>query len=239
MTPASLSPFRLPPRLPLRLLLRLVPVARPRPLQLSLRSYATHKDTPRSSGLSRRRVTVTSDDGHVRWAELSGREKTARATQQTINFTIIVAGALLTGTVFTLLYKEVFAPDSKTVYFNKVVNRIKEDPRCIKLLGDTRQIRAYGENVDSKWTRNRPITTTHEKDRLGRDHMKMKFYVTGPINEGTVSVHLIRDDDTQEYKYWLLALDCKGHQRLYLENEEAKQSAAKRAGTRIFGIQWR
>lgn len=87
----------------------------------------------------------------------------------------------------------------------------------------------------------------------------MKFYVTGPINEGTVSVHLIRDLETSEYKYWLLALDCKGlkshftspirhsltppftsgHQRLYLENEEAKQSAVKRAGTKIFGIQWR
>ncbi|KAI5290911.1 mitochondrial import inner membrane translocase subunit tim21 [Ascosphaera aggregata] len=203
------------------------------------RTYATYKDVPRSSGLSRKRVTVTSDDGHLRWSELSGREKTARATQQTINFTIIIAGALLTGTVFTLLYKDVFAPDSKTVYFNKVVDRIKEDPRCIKLLGDAKNIRAYGENVDSKWTRNRPIATTIEKDSLGRDHMKMRFYVTGPINEGTVVVHLIRDLDTAEYKYWLLALDCKGQQRLYLENEEAKQSAVRRAGTRIFGIQWR
>ncbi|KZZ89289.1 Mitochondrial inner membrane translocase complex, subunit Tim21 [Ascosphaera apis ARSEF 7405] len=223
------------PALPLQLpLSRLAPVAKPTSLRLSStlslrssaiisrrtqhqfdlsRSYATHKDTPRPSGLSRRRVTVTNDDGHLQWRELSGREKTARATQQTFNFTIIVAGALLTGTVFTLLYKEVFAPDSKTVYFNKVVNRIKEDPRCIKLLGDAKHIRAYGENVDSKWTRNRPIATTIEKDKLGRDHMKMKFYVTGPINEGTVSVHLIRDLETSEYKYWLTPTTLFGKRR--------------------------
>ncbi|KAI5284714.1 mitochondrial import inner membrane translocase subunit tim21 [Ascosphaera acerosa] len=184
-------------------------------------------------------VTVASDDGHVRWGELSAREKTARATQQTLNFGLIVAGALLTGTVFTLLYKEVFAPDSKTVYFNRAVNRIKQDARCLELLGDAKHVRAYGENVESKWTRNRPIATTVEKDSLGRDHMKMRFYVTGDRGEGTVSVHLIRDLDTKEYKYWLLALDCKGHQRVYLENEAAKQSVTKRAGAKIFGIQWR
>ncbi|KAI5308025.1 mitochondrial import inner membrane translocase subunit tim21 [Ascosphaera atra] len=172
-------------------------------------------------------------------SKLTGTEKAARATQQTFNFAIIAGVAILTGTVFTLLYKEVFAPDSKTVYFNKIVNRIKEDPRCTKLLGDAREIRAYGENVESKWTRNRPIATTIEKDRLGREHMKMRFFMTGPLNEASVHVHLIRDNGASEYKYYLLALDVKGHQRLFLENEAAKESMAKRAGTKIFGIQWR
>lgn len=61
------------------------------------------------------------------------------------------------GTVFTLLYQEVFAPDSKTWQFNRVVNRIKQDPRCQELLGEGKQISAYGDNSWSKWVRNRPV----------------------------------------------------------------------------------
>jgi import inner membrane translocase subunit TIM21 len=59
--------------------------------------------------------------------------------------------------VFTLLYLELFSPNSKTWQFEKAVERIKDDPECIKLLGDRREIKAYGENTWSRWARNRPI----------------------------------------------------------------------------------
>lgn len=41
-------------------------------------------------------MTVLSDDGRVRWADLSGGEKVARATQQSVNFTVVLVGAILT-----------------------------------------------------------------------------------------------------------------------------------------------
>ncbi|ODH12835.1 hypothetical protein ACO22_07868 [Paracoccidioides brasiliensis] len=176
--------------------------------------YATHSSlggtSSSSSPPTRKQITVTSDDGRVRWGELSKREKAARATQQSANFLIIVIGAVMTGTVFTLLYKEVFAPDSKTRNFNRAADRIKEDSRCIELLGDKNKIRAYGETSWNKWTRNRPIATTIEKDRIGREHMKMNFNVSGPRNDGVVSVHLIKNPETHEYEYNILALDVKG-----------------------------
>ncbi|PGH16737.1 hypothetical protein AJ79_01610 [Helicocarpus griseus UAMH5409] len=208
------------------------------------RYYATQSSlggtSPSSkAGPTRKQVTIASDDGRIRWGELSKREKAARATQQSGNFLIIVIGAVMTGAVFTLLYKEVFAPDSKTRNFNRAVDRIKEDPQCIELLGDSKKIRAYGETSWNKWTRNRPIATTVEKDRIGREHMRMNFHVSGPRNDGVVIVHLIKNPDTHEFEYNILALDVKGHQRLYLENAEANKSAAKKAATKIFGIQWR
>jgi import inner membrane translocase subunit TIM21 len=64
------------------------------------RFYATHSDLGGGSGPKatprRRNVTVLSDDGRYEWGELSGREKVARATQQSLNFLVIVAGAVLT-----------------------------------------------------------------------------------------------------------------------------------------------
>lgn len=41
-------------------------------------------------------MTLLSDDGRYEWGELTGREKVARATQQSFNFVIILAGAALT-----------------------------------------------------------------------------------------------------------------------------------------------
>jgi import inner membrane translocase subunit TIM21 len=64
------------------------------------RHYATQSDLgrgPRPTGTSRKKsITVLSDDGRVQWGDLSGGEKVARATQQSFNFVIVLAGAVLT-----------------------------------------------------------------------------------------------------------------------------------------------
>lgn len=65
------------------------------------RWYATHSSlggqgTTSSSGPTRKQITVISDDGRLRWSELSGKEKVARATQQTFNFMLVVIGAVMT-----------------------------------------------------------------------------------------------------------------------------------------------
>ena len=56
-----------------------------------------------------------------------------------------------------MLYAEVFSSDSKTRHFNRAVDQVKADSRCIALLGDSKKISAYGEDSWSKWRRNRPI----------------------------------------------------------------------------------
>ena len=61
------------------------------------------------------------------------------------------------GGVLTLLYTDVFSPNSKTWQFEKAVSRIKEDPRCTSLLGNSKEIKAYGEPTGNRWTRNIPI----------------------------------------------------------------------------------
>jgi import inner membrane translocase subunit TIM21 len=121
------------------------------------RSYATQSDLGSGPRPKRRNITVLSDDGRYEWGELSGREKVSRATQQSVNFMVVIAGAVLTGGVFYLFWTEIVSPNSRTWQFEKAVDRIKEDSRCTKLLGDRRQIRAFGENTSSRWQRNRPI----------------------------------------------------------------------------------
>ncbi|KAI9924970.1 hypothetical protein ASPWEDRAFT_45092 [Aspergillus wentii DTO 134E9] len=205
------------------------------------RFYATQSNIGGGSGPKatpkRRNVTVLSDDGRYEWAELSGKEKVARATQQSINFAVVLAGAVLTGGVFTLLYLEVFSPNSKTWQFEKAVERILDDTRCTDLLGDRRQIKAYGDSTWSRWARSRPIATSIEKDRVGREHLRMNFHVEGPLNSGIVFVHMIKPIGKSEWEYQLLALDVKGHSRVTLEKASEKPGVG--SALKLLGIQWR
>lgn len=71
---------------------------RPIPSADIARLYATQSDLGRGSRPrnSRKNITVLSDDGRYEWGELSGREKVARATQQSFNFVVVLAGVVLT-----------------------------------------------------------------------------------------------------------------------------------------------
>lgn len=56
-----------------------------------------------------------------------------------------------------VLYTHVFSPDSVTSHFNRAVDQVKKDQRCIALLGNSKKITAYGEPTFNKWARARPI----------------------------------------------------------------------------------
>jgi len=58
-----------------------------------------------------------------------------------------------------LMYTEVFSLDSKTAHFNRAVNQVKKDPRCLELLGDSKKIVAHGQGqVPKGWRHDRQIT---------------------------------------------------------------------------------
>lgn len=55
------------------------------------------------------------------------------------------------------MYTEVFALDSKTNWFNRAVDKVKDDAKVQELLGDPKKITAYGEQTNNKWAVARPI----------------------------------------------------------------------------------
>ncbi|KAF3767634.1 TIM21-domain-containing protein [Cryphonectria parasitica EP155] len=192
-----------------------------------------------SASSKRRAVTPFNDDGHVPWTDLSGAEKTARAAQQTFNFGFIIVGVVLTGGVGYFLWTEVFSTESKVTYFNRAVNRIKSDRRCLELLGDSKKITAHGEETYNKWRRARPISSTERTDQQGNHHLIMQFYVEGPLNRGSVHIHLIKHVGHGEYEYKYFYVDIRGQQRIYLENDSASsQQGGGGKGTKLFGIKW-
>lgn len=75
------------------------------------------------------------------------------------------------------LWTEVFSTESKVTHFNRAVDRIKKDDRCLELLGDAKKITAHGEETHNRWARSRPIASTERTDPYGNQHIVMNFYV--------------------------------------------------------------
>lgn len=135
------------------------------------------------------------------------------------------------------MYTEVFSPDSKVTHFNRAVDQVKKDPRCIELLGDSKKITAYGEPTFNKWARARPIASSIRKEQNGTENLMMHFNVEGPLDKGVVNLHMAKRPSESEFAYKYLMLDVKGHERVYLENADHKSNGSKEPG-KIFGIKW-
>ncbi|KAL6896468.1 TIM21 domain-containing protein [Trichoderma evansii] len=207
---------------------------------LFARTYATQTGlgaaaTPKPK---RRGVTPFNDTGFVPWSELSAAEKAARATQQSYNFGMIIVGLIATGGVTYFLWTDVFSPESKTRQFNRAVDRIKKDHRCLELLGDANKISAHGDETFNKWRRARPITSTEKMDGQGNQHLMMHFYVEGPKGNGVVQCHMVIPRGESEYDYKYLFVDVKGHERIYLENADTAKARAGRKSVSFFGVKW-
>ncbi|KAK6224634.1 hypothetical protein QIS74_02961 [Colletotrichum tabaci] len=141
------------------------------------------------------------------------------------------------GGVVYVLWSDVISPDSKTAHFNRVVDRIKSDPKCIEMLGDPKKISAHGEETNNKWRRARPIASTINTDSRGHEHLLVHFHVEGPLNKGVVYLHMVKTPSSGEFEYKYLYLDVRGHQRYYLENADTATGIGKK-GVRFLGINW-
>jgi import inner membrane translocase subunit TIM21 len=203
------------------------------------RTYATQTGlgTSPSPSTRRRKVTAFNDDGFVPWAELSAGEKAARATQQSFNFGLVIAGIVLTGGVTYFLWHDVFSPDSKTAHFNRAIDKIKDDARCVELLGSPKKIAAHGDETFNKWRRARPISSVERTDPDGTQHLLMHFYVEGPLNRGVARMHMVRPRNASELEYKYLYIDIKGHDRIYLEKSDGSSSNGRKA-LNFLGVKW-
>lgn len=71
---------------------------------------------------------------------------------------------------------------------------------------------------------------------MGNEHLRIRFFVEGPLERGTVNVHVVKRAGESEWVYETLCLDVKGHHRIYLEGGEEKRGG--KTGPKVFGMRW-
>lgn len=52
-------------------------------------------------------------------------------------------------------------------------------------------------------------------------------------------MHMVKPASEHEFIYKYLVLDVQGHQRIYLENADAKPDSPAKSRTKLFGVSWR
>jgi mitochondrial import inner membrane translocase subunit TIM21 len=52
-------------------------------------------------------------------------------------------------------------------------------------------------------------------------------------------MHMMKKPSDSEFVYKYLALDVRGHQRIYLENADATPDSPAKNKTKFFGVSWR
>ncbi|KAF4587375.1 import inner membrane translocase subunit tim-21 [Ophiocordyceps camponoti-floridani] len=206
---------------------------------LASRTYSSQTGLGAAAAPKQRRQSITpfNDNGSVPWRELSVTEKMARTTQQGFNGGLVAIGLVLTGTVVYFLWTDVFSPDSKISQFNRAVDRIKKDPRCIQLLGEAHRITAHGEETMNKWRRARPLSYSEKVDARGDSHLMMHFYVDGPLQNGVAQLHMVKRQGESDYEYRYFFVDVKGHERVYLEKATSESGPGKKQLS-LFGVKW-
>ncbi|RPA87554.1 import inner membrane translocase subunit tim-21 [Ascobolus immersus RN42] len=210
----------------------------PRPCVSHIAKLQPNRQPSRCLSSPAKSKLPTTSTGPKQWKDLSGGQKVVRTTQTGASVALIAVGLVLTGGIATLLYKEVFAPDSATVWFNIIVERVKEDKRCLDVLGNTSSIKAYGAPTNSRWARNRPILHRTYTDSNGRENMILQFNVEGDIDSGVINAHLVRNPGESQYDYQYLRLDQKGQSPIYLEDRRNGKGGSGSKSS-FLGVNWR
>jgi import inner membrane translocase subunit TIM21 len=135
---------------------------------------------------------------------------------------IILAGGATLVTTY-LIATELFSPSGETSTFNRVVNLIEKDEKCLKLLGYSDveieqggiRLKAYGGVSPDLWTRNKPVQATKFSGKDEKEHMIMRFFVESSKNIGVVNLEAIEENFIEQELVYV-SLDVKGHNRYYL-----------------------
>lgn len=112
-------------------------------------------------------------------------EKVKETTKTASYLGIILLGVGVTGTLFYAVFSELFSSKSPNNVYTKAVKKCLADPRVEDKLGAP--ITAYGEET-RRGRRQHVHHVVYEKD--GRRHLRMKFYLQGTFNKGTVQLEM-------------------------------------------------
>ncbi|CAB3406219.1 unnamed protein product [Caenorhabditis bovis] len=128
--------------------------------------------------------------------------KVVEKASNTFMYTAVLVGVGLIGAFFYVLAGEFFAEDSPQTIFNKALEIVRNDGRCMDMFGAT--IAGFGEET-SRGRRRHVAHHKYEKD--GRERIRVLFHVKGERDEGIAQAEMEKRDGDWQWRF------------LYVENK--------------------
>mmetsp|Transcript_38069 Transcript_38069/g.84784 ORF Transcript_38069/g.84784 Transcript_38069/m.84784 type:complete len:271 (+) Transcript_38069:100-912(+) len=117
---------------------------------------------------------------------------------------IIAAFGVLAFVIWQFVANFILEPTAMQC-FNHTLDRLKSDPRITVRLGSADDIRAWGNNSQSRIARAQ-IPHQIYKDHNGVEHVRIQFYMRGPGGTALANADMYRDS-TGSWQYTYLLVD--------------------------------
>lgn len=147
------------------------------------------------------------------YAGLTMGEKVKEAGKDVYYTGFILAGLGVLGLMGYYIGKELFSSESPNGVYTRSLKLCKNDTQVIDNFGEP--LKGYGETT----RRGRRRHVNHlEYMKDGVKHMRMKFYIEGPIRRGTVNLEVYQNEGRYQYRYMFVELDDNPYRTIVLED---------------------
>ncbi|XP_014286978.1 mitochondrial import inner membrane translocase subunit Tim21 [Halyomorpha halys] len=149
---------------------------------------------------------------------------TVKEATKTVSYSaVILLGIGVTAALFYAVFRELFSSKSPSGVYSNAFKLCSNDTRIQDALGTP--IKGFGEET-SRGRRRHVNQVSYQKE--GVPHMRMVFYLKGSRNSGTVHLEVKENNSGDfEYRYLFVQLDDYGRRVIVLEDNRAKEEAAK------------
>lgn len=147
------------------------------------------------------------------YAGLTMGEKVKEAGKDIYYTGFIIAGLGVLGMMAYYIGSELFSSGSANGVYTKAFKLCKSNTQVIDNFGEP--LKGYGEMT----RRGRRRHVSHlEYDKEGVKHMRMKFYIEGPIRKGTVNLEVYQNEGRYQYRYMFVELDDNPYRTIIIED---------------------
>lgn len=146
----------------------------------------------------------------------SQRAETAVSTAQKVkeagrDFTyliVVLVGITVTGSLFYVLFKELFSSSSPNKIYGKALEKCRSHPEVVSIFGEP--VQGYGE-ATSRGRRQHVSFIEYVKD--GLRHVRVKFYIQGsePGKRGTVHSEVKENPESGEYEFRYIFVELEAY----------------------------
>ncbi|XP_074646486.1 mitochondrial import inner membrane translocase subunit Tim21-like [Tubulanus polymorphus] len=140
------------------------------------------------------------------FSELTLGQKVKQTGKDASYTAVIVIGVGITGVMFYMIGRELFSNQSPSGVYGKAVKELKRNYDVTDIVGEP--LKAYGEMT--RRGRRRHVSHIEWVDNNSKRHMRMKFYIEGPLNKGTVHLE-VHQNESGKFEYRYLFVEFEGY----------------------------
>lgn len=139
---------------------------------------------------------------------------------------VIIVGVSIGSVIIYAICSELFSNKSPNRVYSKAFAYVAKDSKVQNVLGD--QIKGFGEET-RRGRRQHVSHVTYHKD--GLNLLRMKFYVKGSRETGTVHLEMYENEKGKyEYRYLFVVVDDLARRTIILEDNRAKAAESVAGG---------